>query len=128
MSCEGSDIECQYELASYGISQKTLPIDSEGRLLVDKFLERLSQKRQEEASATTNDPSMIRPGKYDVLLGRGRPYQEYEGNLHLADIIDENRIRYQNGGRGQKSVIASKALAKTFSSARQARYYLFLYL
>jgi hypothetical protein len=53
------------------------------------------------------------PGKYDVFLGRGRPYQEYEGNLRLADVIDENRSRYQAGGRGQKSIISEELVKKT---------------
>jgi hypothetical protein len=38
----------------------------------------------------------------------GRPYQEYEGNLQLANIIDENRSRYRDGGRGQKAVISEE--------------------
>ena len=111
---KGSDLEVQYELLRFGISLQTLPMDISGHLIVDEFLEKLSQRRQQElASSTISDQqSMIRPGKFDVLLGRGRLYQEYSGNLHLAESVRLNKNRYQNGGRGQKSIISKEIVTQ----------------
>jgi hypothetical protein len=103
----GSHLECQYELGTYGIPRQILPFDTEGHLEVDSFHRKIRQRREREESFRDSD-SFVLPGKYDVLLGRGKPFQGYEGNLRLADWINENRSLYQAGERGHKSALSGE--------------------
>jgi hypothetical protein len=83
-SSQGSYLECQYELAAFGIPRKILPVNDDGDLvLTAEFFKLIIEKRKEtelESVRSTNGQhtSLIEyPSEFDVLLGRGRPYQEY---------------------------------------------------
>ena len=45
---------------------------------------------------------------HTVVLGRGNPYQQYPGNLRLAQIIDEHRVAYNTSDRANKTVISKR--------------------
>ena len=49
---------------------------------------------------------LLHPTKYDVLCGRGRPYQEHSGNLRLHKIVNSYKAKYSNSTRSEKPVIA----------------------
>jgi hypothetical protein len=42
----------------------------------------------------------------DILLGRGKPYQEYPGNKMLAQVIEARKEEYQNVDRFAKICIS----------------------
>jgi hypothetical protein len=48
----------------------------------------------------------IAPSSNDVLLGRGKPFQEYPGNLRLAILVDRYREKYMDAGRCDKAIIS----------------------
>ena len=105
----GSPLECQYELVTFGIKRSILPLDSSGALSLADFEERLRTRRAKEAEFNNSSAGRIDyPKRVDVVLGRGRPYQEYIGNIHLASIIERNKVRYKESQRGQKSVVSSE--------------------
>jgi hypothetical protein len=54
----------------------------------------------------------LTPAENDVLLGRGRPFQEWHGNLNLAKIIDIHREEYggENAYRAKKTAISKDVL------------------
>ena len=45
---------------------------------------------------------------HTVVLGRGNPYQQYPGNLRLAQIIDEHRVAYNTSDKANKTVISKR--------------------
>ena len=61
------------------------------------------------------------PTSQDILLGRGRPYQEYPGNLALSEIIEQHRQRYQLANRFEKTCI-SKMVVQIVKEQRGARF------
>ena len=130
-------MECQYTLMGYGITQNSLPIDADGKLKKERPLEYIEKRRRietqraqddEERRATFMEEVMSAAGNTsnndidpdsnvyeapepnDILLGRGRPYQEYSGNLMLADLIDKERPRYQGSNRSGKTKISREVL------------------
>ena len=40
------------------------------------------------------------------MLGRGKPFQEYPGNVRLAILVDRYRERYMEAGRCDKAIIS----------------------
>ena len=52
------------------------------------------------------------PRANDVLLGRGRPFQLYSGNLALTAVIDRYRKRYALAKKMDKKIITSEIVKK----------------
>lgn len=98
---------------TFGIPKDYLPIDGQGRLR-EEFIRSFLDKRKEIELAYQEECAgrIDFPTKQDILLGRGKPYQEYSGNLLLALVIDTRRDEYNKGGRFEKTCI-SMDIAKT---------------
>jgi hypothetical protein len=83
---KGSAMEIQCELLSFGIPMDHFPLDDDYKLLgLKDFFERRSnienERRIEQGSR------ILAPCKLDILLGRGKPMQEWLGNLQLATTL-----------------------------------------
>jgi hypothetical protein len=85
-------MEIKSKLLSFGIPMDHFPIDDDSKLIgLTDFSERRStiehERRVEQKSR------ILVPGKLDILLGRGKPIQEWLGNLQLGIILGENADR-----------------------------------
>mmetsp|Transcript_5212 Transcript_5212/g.15226 ORF Transcript_5212/g.15226 Transcript_5212/m.15226 type:complete len:571 (+) Transcript_5212:512-2224(+) len=56
------------------------------------------------------------PKLQDVLLGRGRPYREYPGNIMLRDIVHEVQRDYDKMNKNQKTALTTIILTKVKAS------------
>lgn len=61
--------------------------------------------------AAIDDPSDAngngyQPTQYDVLFGRGKPFQDHPGNLRLHSIVNTYKPNYAKARRHEKTVIA----------------------
>jgi hypothetical protein len=75
-----------------------------------------------QTSSNSSGTTLIEaPGPHDILLGRGRPYQEYEGNQILATLIDQYREEYQASDRFGKTCI-SKMVVQMIKTQKGARF------
>lgn len=45
---------------------------------------------------TQSDGEIIIPGRFDVILGRGKPLQQHLGNVQFNLLIEENLDRYSS--------------------------------
>jgi hypothetical protein len=59
--------------------------------------------------ASTATP-VIRPNPNDVLLGRGKPFQNWAGNQNMLNLIDSYRKRYHEAERAYKHRIIEDVL------------------
>jgi hypothetical protein len=99
---EGSDLEVFYKLMTFGIPSVIMPVDMQGTLNVERFHQEIEETRRWEeerervrhAENFANNRSDY-PTTLDVLLGRGRPYQKFPGNLQLSNMIDAGQAVYQ---------------------------------
>ena len=102
----GSQMECHYALMTFGIPRNVIPIGVDGRLDVTKHHRFLDQRKQiEEAKKALNliSGTIEQPLSMDVLLGRGRPYQTFPGNVTLAMLVDAERNLYKKADRFEKT-------------------------
>ncbi|CAJ1931123.1 unnamed protein product [Cylindrotheca closterium] len=65
----------------------------------------------EETKAVKADPAEIgadeiQPTEYDVLFGRGKPFQDHPGNLRLHSIVNVYKPNYTQARRHEKTAIA----------------------
>jgi hypothetical protein len=100
----GSSTELEYSLLTFGISAKGILESGAGEEAVkSKLMQKYNQdrreieKRKEEAAAAEEATSetIAFPTQKDVLLGRGRPYPEFPGNIHLDELVDGEVRRYK---------------------------------
>jgi hypothetical protein len=108
LTFSGSSIECKFNLATFGISSEMLPLTRSGAFDTKDFYQYVEERRGIEAgSRIRRNPGMIDfPSQMDVLLGRGRPYHEFAGNLRLSSVIDMHREAYAVGNRFKKTAIS----------------------
>jgi hypothetical protein len=105
----GSQCECFYVLVSFGIPVKAFPIEVDGAVSTDVLLKQIKRYRMnEEADKAQANGSILFPLCNDVLLGRGRPYQEFPGNRRMAELVEEHREVHQSGSKLEKTALANK--------------------
>jgi hypothetical protein len=111
----GSRQECQYTLLTFGIQANMIPLDDNNQLKLGDFTKHMEARQRLEAEAEAL--SLIQttipfPSPFDILLGRGRPYQDYTGNQWLHTFITAHYERFQDAGSryGHKIEICSELI------------------
>eukprot|EP00980_Cylindrotheca_fusiformis_P005723 scaffold1192_cov58-Cylindrotheca_fusiformis.AAC.17 len=128
----GSDMEIQYNLQSHGISLSTCPVDPSGQVcqaMLNTWYEdhlehmkstglRVDQLEYSTPSANIVSSMSMEPCEIlnsystvdiratDVLLGRGRGFQEHPGNIRFRNVLEDYRDVYDSAPRIQKRRIA----------------------
>ena len=82
----------------------------------EDLLEYIRKRKEKDADIDMverhqNNMDLLTPAENDVLLGRGRPFQEWHGNLQLAKIIDIHRKKYGIADRAEKTAISKDVLS-----------------
>lgn len=95
-------------MVTFGIPKSHIPFDASGKLELWKIHGHLEGIREleKEAEYSGGKARTIIPTVNDVLLGRGKPFQSYQGNIKLGLIIDQYRERYLQAGRCDKAIIS----------------------
>ena len=108
----GSPIEIQYSLLACGIPEP--PVNMDGTLKMDLYEQYLREtwekesKMKETTLVTSDEDKVLYPSPKDVLLGRGKPFQEFPGNLRMMEHVDFYRLQYiKTDERLEKSCISS---------------------
>lgn len=105
----GSHLEVQYELCTFGIDLEFS--DSFAADHIATFFETRkrieAEERREEQAQEAATGVILHPAPGDVLCGRGKPYQDFPGNLRVGEIVDETVPRYlETMERLSKTMIA----------------------
>lgn len=113
----GTKLEAQRSLLSYGVKLPNCFTPGEGLLSRERLMVELEHRRKKEADMRriiekqllVSDLSEC-PSKYDVLMGRGKPFIGWEGNVRLSKLIRDNTDRYMENkiNRVDKTMIAMK--------------------
>jgi hypothetical protein len=98
----GSDLEIQYSLMSFGVQlQSDYSVLGQGIYGLEHVTSYLQHRREKdnenlrlEAEGVTSRGNLLFPRKQDVLMGRGRPYQTWPGNVRLAQLVLEHTDQY----------------------------------
>jgi len=108
----GSHLECTYSLMGFGIPLNTLPLDNENNVSTEKVSSWMQARFEKERGLAIQKAAASTPGflefplSTDVLLGRGRPFQEFPGNRRLAMLVEQHRNQYQSSDKLGKTAIS----------------------
>jgi hypothetical protein len=107
----GTDMECIYNLMTFGIPSDVLPILPSGEHRLEGHHELIRRLRKEEELDDHVD-RVVLPGSFDVLLGRGKPLQKHAGNLRYHHIIENDHDRYERAMKLEKTHISKFIVEK----------------
>lgn len=117
----GSYTEWMYKLMCYGIPHHLIPLTSDYKLKIKNHLDYLAMRMIAEGAATgsggNNNIEMIDlPSNNDVLLGKGKPIQEYRGNQKLSLLVDTLVLQYDTLSKSEKTALAADIVNKVKAS------------
>ena len=107
----GTDMEIIYTLMTFGIPNEALPVAFNGSFRLGAHRDYIRRMRKADEIDDDVDRIIV-PGKYDVLLGRGKPLQKYSGNLNYHYIIEGYHDRYEQAAKGVKAELAKEIVTK----------------
>jgi hypothetical protein len=102
-SCSGE------EFLSVVVQESSPVLDASIVLEANPGLEPAAHSRI-ESSGVPNSGKIERPGPYDVLFGRGKPYQIHKGNRRFHKIVAAHKPRYLRSKQNQKCDIAKMVI------------------
>jgi tagatose-1,6-bisphosphate aldolase len=84
-------------------------VSADGKLKLKNHLAAIEMRRVAEAYAQNSVIETIElPLASDILLGKGKPFQEHIGNMRLHALVDEHLSHYiQCSGISEKTILAA---------------------
>eukprot|EP00536_Pseudo-nitzschia_multiseries_P011546 jgi/Psemu1/308325/fgenesh1_kg.400_\ len=108
-------MECRYALRGFGINIEGFENDDTKKL--SESVSTMVQKCQEmDQRFRQKQKAILLPQPNDVLLGRGRPFQLYSGNLALTATIDRYRTEYTSSKKMHKKAITAEIVSNILLS------------
>lgn len=101
-------LECKYELMTFGIPTKVLPITAEGEIELEYHKRWLERRRILEATIGDNECHTNVPNHSDVLYGKDKSVQEHSGNIRYLNLISEYWDRYDGAKKIEKKSITEE--------------------
>lgn len=78
-----------------------------GKVDTTEHLQRLKNQRKKERLAQPKRTRIYVPSQFDVLFGKGTPFQDHVGNIKFRSLIADCSKEYDNGNqKGGKMTIA----------------------
>jgi hypothetical protein len=109
----GSPLEVQYALCTFGINMQDAGFSTDSFIqdYINNFLEERrrieAHEKEEQDREEASTGVILHPGPIDVLCGRGRPYQDFPGNIRVGKLVDEHVPLYlETQERLAKTMIA----------------------
>ena len=89
----------------------------DGNLKVDNHLKHLKELKIMEDKEEAEKKKLISATKIvdyplstDIVLGRGKPFHTFSGNVRLANLVEKHRAVYQKSSRSEKTAISNEML------------------
>ena len=98
-------------LVQFGIPN--VPLNSDGTLIMHNPIDSSSKRFFFTRPECTLSNNLILPTPQDILLGKGRPYQEHPGNIAMNDIIDKYRDEYTSCKTRTEKTAMSQSILET---------------
>ena len=110
----GTVMECQYRLSTYGIAPGSLPIDMNGKLILDRQQQWVSNCEMMEKCGIETPNRAANSTSYtpnDVLV-TGAKNRSHSGNRYFQRLIQEFLSEYTAGTDEKKRLIVSMVVEK----------------
>jgi hypothetical protein len=103
---------------TYGIPHHLIPVTADGKIKLKNHLASIEMRRVAEAYAQNSVIETVElPLASDILLGRGKPFQEHTGNLRLHALVDEYRGLYHGPPDNMDKTTLAEAIVKMVQGA-----------
>ena len=103
--------ECRSgEFQRSGVLEKSYPVLATSIVLETNSVLEPASHSLAESSDVPNSGKIESPRPYDVLFGRGKPYQIHKGNRRLHRIVAAHKPRYLKSKQNKKCEIAKMIL------------------
>jgi len=116
----GSMTECLYQLMSFGIPARSIPVNEAGDAITTKAHHEIMQRMRIAEELQDQQLKIISlPLPSDILFGKGKQNFQHTGNLRLNMIVDQYVEEYHSlKERHKKTELATKivAIAKNASA------------
>jgi hypothetical protein len=103
----GNHEDITFELQTFGIPTKEIPIQENGSLSVAWHHKWLQVRQAQEASESTSD-AIIVPRRFDVLFGRGKVIFEHTGNMRATHLVEMHQQEREQASKYQKTDISDR--------------------
>lgn len=105
----GNFDDIKFELQTFGIPTKDLPVQQDGTLSLEWHKEWVrARKIQEQDQHPRSVNGLIVPRRFDVLFGRGKHTREHTGNLRAYHLVEMSFLEYENANKCRKTEIAQR--------------------
>jgi hypothetical protein len=114
----GSKMETEYALLSFGIRAAKWFTPGQGMMSKEHLDSYVDDRRRMDAEwrrQESSDSKFVRhPTKLCVLMGRGRPFREWQGNEELSKLVSTHTDRYMGNhvDRVDKTMIAMEIVQR----------------
>eukprot|EP00934_Nitzschia_sp_Nitz4_P004506 Nitzschia sp. Nitz4//scaffold85_size83877//77726//79490//NITZ4_005243-RA/size83877-augustus-gene-0.156-mRNA-1//1//CDS//3329559179//4496//frame0 len=119
----GSYTEWTYTLMTLGVPSHLIPVTSDLKIKTKNHLEWMGMRKQMEDIAASPAGATVAtydvPSNLSVLLGKGKPIQDFCGNKRLANLIDDYVEQYHNSSKCEKTTLAETIVSKVISYGGQ---------
>eukprot|EP00339_Tiarina_fusa_P009864 CAMPEP_0117054296 /NCGR_PEP_ID=MMETSP0472-20121206/37631_1 /TAXON_ID=693140 ORGANISM="Tiarina fusus, Strain LIS" /NCGR_SAMPLE_ID=MMETSP0472 /ASSEMBLY_ACC=CAM_ASM_000603 /LENGTH=443 /DNA_ID=CAMNT_0004769833 /DNA_START=135 /DNA_END=1467 /DNA_ORIENTATION=- len=109
----GSHTELQYNLMTFGLPMDVFPVSTEGEVKngMEKWIAKRQRKEQSLFNNVLQDFNRVDvPGRWDVLVGKGKPFQRHVGNVRLRAMVESYIDEYISAPKGEKHLVPRKVL------------------
>jgi len=108
----GSDMECVYDLMTFGIPADVLPVLPSGDYRLEAHQDYCKRLRKWSEKSRDGVKRVILPNSLDVLLGRGKPLQRHPGNIRYHHIVDSFHGQYEKAQKLEKTTLSKLIVEK----------------
>ncbi|CAJ1970008.1 unnamed protein product [Cylindrotheca closterium] len=103
----GTHDEVMASLRGYGIELERLPLNRDGKISdLEEYRQGLLLQRARERLQHPRRNRIHVPCMFDVLFGKGTPFQNHVGNKRFRLMVTEQQQRYTKSERGEKLQVA----------------------
>ena len=99
---------------TFGVPVQVLPVKYDGELKTTNHLKWISRRKVKDTKMIDDKTGVFDgvdlPGRDDVLLGRGKTFQDHPGSARLRDIVGFFLEEYKLASKRDKTVIAWKVV------------------
>jgi hypothetical protein len=105
---------------TFGVPVQFVPVSYEGELKTGNHMKWLAKREARDKGLKREGwfDGIDLPARHDVLLGRGKPFQEHPGNICMRGLVELHIEEYQLAPMGQKNVTATKIVRATLLNGR----------
>lgn len=106
----GTKLECTHALQSFGIPAKLIPVNSEGTVTSKEFHVSQMEKRRKYERQEFETTTVMLPGSFDILIGKGKPFQDHPGNTELREWIRKHQSSYEVAQKYEKKSLVLQVI------------------